>query len=231
VSGLGDYGRAPCSLGLARELLADAWALHEEIGRPIPSSMFIYLPYFGPEPVEPRRRKPNLGAYMTETMVQSADLVRGSDELVAFPHYGTLSFSSEAAYRFTERCAPKRGPAKLSKRNRERFIREVASAERGRLIRRMAVNLEVEALAGRATRPVNQLAAQTWLALNERVCPMEEVPFVWDLAAESTALIVQNLRDGYRNAEEAKQAAFEMMDELYEVIDSLMEDAEDELRW
>lgn len=218
---------APCSVELAREVLADAWALHEELDEPMPARLLVCLPYLGSEPILPHRRTPNLGAYMLELLQRTPDLFRGSEHLVEVPMYGGLFFASDAAYAFCQEHRPRRGPQRLSKNNLARFIREAAIQEREALLRRMAVNLEVESLAGRATQRINRVAARTWLGLTEEVVPFHDVPFIQALAADSAEMIIENLRMGFLTQADANAAGL-AMDELDGLSDDEDEDEDDE---
>jgi len=216
-----DISYAPCTLDLARELVADIWTLHEEKNKPFPGRFFIYRIYLGQEPIMPRRRTPNLGAYMTETMVLSPQLVRNSEEMVEYNSYGGLAFASEEAYQFVRDHAPRRGRPRLSARNLDSFIEKVVPREIDQLLSRMAINLELEAIAGRATQKTNQIAAQTWLAISERVCPYQEIPFIYHLADLATQRLVRNLRMGFESQEQANQASLELEDAMMEYLDDL----------
>lgn len=84
------------------------------------------------------------------------------------------------------------------------FLREVMPLERDRLLHRMAINLEVEALAGRAARKDNQTAARLWLGMKENVAPLETIPFIHGLAGNGIDAIAEDLRRGFKN----QRAAF-----------------------
>jgi hypothetical protein len=86
-------------------------------------------------------------------------------------------------------------------------LTEVAAAERELLTRRLAINLEVEARAGRARRHENQALARVVVALAERVVPFEEIPFVQALNAAGMGFIAQNVALGHRSQREANAAA------------------------
>ncbi len=212
---------SPCTLELARELIGAAWLLHQQQKRPFPGMFFIYRPYLGSDPIEPCKRTPNLGAYMMETMVQSADLVQDSCELIDYTPYSSLSISSDAAYEFVKENAPKRGAGKLSKKNMERFIKEIVPQDMGMILSRMASNLEVECIAGRATQRLNQTAAKVWLALTENLCQPSDVDYICDIAKDSADFIIQNVRDGYNTQEEANQAALEYDDTMSSIFDEM----------
>ena len=215
--GRDDVLYAPCTIGLARELVADVWALHEQQERPFPGRFFIYRLYLGEELIEPCWRTPNLGAYMLETMVTGPALVKGSEILGDNAPYGGLWFSSDDAYQFIKNNRSKQR-WQLPKGKFEAYVRLIAPIERDQLLARMAVNLEAEAIAGRGTRKLNQIAARTWLGIKEQVCPLEEVPYIRALAKQSVQMIAQNLRSGYECQEQANLASLEMDDEMAELL-------------
>lgn len=229
-----DIVYAQISLAFARDVLADAWALHERLDRPLLGRFFIYRNYLGDEPILPRQREPNLGAYMMEMMVPTPALTRKSDELLDYGPYGGLAFSSDPAYAFVRDHLPKRG-SRLKKADFEAFLREVEVYERDWLLARMAANLELEALAGRATQDVNQTAARTYVALKQGVVPFHEVPFIRAIAQEAAERIIGNLKAGYASQQEANEAGLAMDDEMSRMIQNLqggwlgdLEDDEDE---
>jgi hypothetical protein len=102
------------------------------------------------------------------------------------------------------------------------FVAKGASKERDTLARRLAVNLEVEALAGRSSKPASRAAARVWIALTEDVVPFEKIPFVRLLCGHATRAITASLLKGFGSQEEANRAAIdrdmkEMEDELGEI--------------
>ncbi len=214
---------APCAVAFARELVADTWAFHEELGKPLPGRFFIYRPYLGQEPIVPRRRKPNLGAYMLEAMTPSLELFEGSEELPKYRAYEQLWFSSDAAYRLLDELTAD-GKRELRTKQFDEYIEKVAPLERELLLSRMAANLEVESLAGRATKAVNRLAARTWLGLSEDVMPIHKVPFVRALGLLSAQAILTNLRMGHRTQAEANAAREEADRRLEEGLTGLDHD-------
>ncbi|GIW71663.1 MAG: hypothetical protein KatS3mg102_1205 [Planctomycetota bacterium] len=189
-------GFAPCTLELARELLAEAWWLHHERDAPPPGRFLLYRPYLGPEPVRPGRRRPQLGAYLLESWVRGPELAEGSEALCEHPVYGALWCGSGEAYEFVARWGRRdpHGVTYLPERAFETFVREIAAAEREVLVRRLAANLEVEAWAGRARRPANRIAARTYLVLAERLVPFYRVPYVRELCRRAVPAIGAELR-------------------------------------
>jgi hypothetical protein len=197
---------APVTLPLARELVAGALAIHASRGAPPPGRFLLYRAYLGAEPIAPRRREPNLGAYALELLIRGPELADGSERLSEEPTYRELWFSGDAAYDFVRSHAPPPTyptvppvPDALT----DRFVREVAAQESDRLIARMAANLELESWGGRAQSPANKLAARTWVVLSERVAPFHEVPFVRALARYAIQSIQINLALGFRSQREA----------------------------
>ena len=209
---------APCSLALARELVADTWAVHERIGRPLPGGFFIYRSYLGTAPIRPARRRPNLGAYMTETMVVSPALVDGSDDLLDSNLYAGLWFASDAAYCFVREHGPKRG-RRIPKKLLEAFLREIVPGDIETLAARMAANLEVEALGGRAIHKANRIASRTWLGITQQCRPAFEIPYVRALAERSLDVVVRNVRMGFTSQSEVNQAGLERDDQMYQDMD------------
>lgn len=216
---------APCTVLLARELVADAWAVQEELDQPFPWQFLICRPCLGEEPIEPLRRTPNLGAYMLEIVQRSPDLFKGSEKLADEAIYGGLFFVSDAAYDYVDAVRPKRGRQRLSKKKLDGFIREVAILDKEMLLGRMAANLELESIAGRATQKQNRVAARTWLGLTEDIVPFHEVPFIRALAELSTEIILDNLKAGLHSQVEAERAALELEAALdYEFTDEELDD-------
>jgi hypothetical protein len=125
-------------------VVADALAVHEESGRPFPGRFLLYRHYLGAEPLSARRREPNLGTYMTETIVRGPQLVEGTELAFETPIYGGLWSGSDESYEFVRRFPPpgrakkRRGPAALSMPESafEEFVAKVASKERQALARR-----------------------------------------------------------------------------------------------
>lgn len=224
----------PCGFDLARELVAEAWAVHEETGRPLPGALLLYRHFLGPEPIEPVRRRANLGAYLLETMVRGPEIVESSEDLLEHSLFGDFWFASDEAYEFVRmkirrRPGGRRGAARsgapLSEDDRKVFAREVGLLERDVLARRLAANLEVEALAGRAKERLNRMAARTYLALVEDVVPFEKIPYVRALCDRAVESIAENIRMGYRNQREANEAALRADQESAEIMNDLERDS------
>lgn len=206
LQGRGELVLAPCSPALAREVLADAAAIHAERGTPFPGPLFVCRPYLGPEPLAARRRTPDLRAYPIDRIERTPAMFEGCEVLHHHPAYGAFTFTSDAAYAFLS-SNPVRNDGTVPSEKFETFVREIAARDKDVLLARMAANLEVEALAGRASDEANQTAARAWLGLRDAVVPFHEVPYVRRLCEESIGMVAQNLRLGFRSQAEADRAA------------------------
>jgi len=198
------FATAPVREPLARELVSDALAVHLKEAFPVPGQLLLFRPWLGPEPSEPRARAPQLGPYGLTDLPRGGDLAAGSARLFEDPIFGSLWFSGDEAYEFF-RTAPR---VREGRRRQlvEAFLHGPAKLERERLLRRMALNLETEALGGRSAKPMNRLAARTWLALSERLTPFAEVPYVRKLAQHAAEMISENVARGFRNQREVNEA-------------------------
>lgn len=205
---------APCDVALARELVADALALHVDTDRAVPGRFLLYRHYLGPEPLEPARRRAKLDAYMLESFVPTPALAKGSERLARESIFSDLAPKAPWAYEFLRPEVHKRRP--LSDDVLVNFIREAERNDRDLLLSRMATNLELEALAGRAQKPLNRAAARTYVAIRERVMPFETVPYVREIYRDAAAGILMNLHMGFRSQEEANQAALDLEEALRE---------------
>jgi hypothetical protein len=190
---------ALCDLAFARALVADALSTHAAIGRPVPGCLLLYRPLLGDEPIAPAARKPDLGAYLLETVVRGPALVEGTEELLDHPLYRDLWPCGDDAYAFVGAIPKKKGrrSAKAQAQLVDEFIANVASKEKDVLALRLATNLEVEARAGRAKKPLNKLAASVYLAIAENVVGYETVPYVRGLAEHALDAIKKNIGLGY----------------------------------
>ncbi len=229
-----DMRLAPCDLPFARALLADAFAVGAANGRPPPAVWLLFAGFLGAPPLEPTRYEPDLGPYLLETFARGPKLAARSDELIDDASYATLGFDCDAAYAFVRRHPP-RGKGYTAARLTS-FIGAVEPHERERLLRRLAINLELEARAGRVRRATNRLAAATWIVLHERLLPFAEVPWVRALAADSVERTAYNLSRGYQSQAEANQAALErdgidgpdFLDELIDMMPELFPETRDQ---
>lgn len=201
---------SPCDLETVREILGDALAVHEERGVAPPGRFLIGRAFLGEGPLPARRREAELGAYRLHRLQLGPELVEGSEALLEHPVYGGLYFTSDALYDFIRERLPaserEQQDFTLSPADFDTFVGCVPERERRGLLKKMALNLEIEALGGRHRRRVHRLAAKTWLALDRGVVPFEQVPYVRGLCAEAHDSILVNLRCGFRNQEEANRA-------------------------
>jgi hypothetical protein len=188
---------------LARAYLADAWAIHETRGEPFPGRLFVYRPFFGEAPIQARRRKPDLSAYRLENIrLSPANFKKEAVSVLGHPAFDELWFSSGEAYGILDQFS-KGGRQELSPKQFDDFVVRIFPLERHLLLSRMAANLEVESLAGRAEKNINRLAARMWLGISEEVMPFHEIPFVRSLCRQSAEKILYNLKLGFRNQAEA----------------------------
>lgn len=208
---------APCAPKFGREIIADAMARSLETGNRIPPNAFLCLQYLGQDLIVPKCREPNLGTYMLEVIRRTPEMVADSSELMDSVPFEGLWFSGEAAYDFIESNLKGR-KTRLPDKAFEEYLREVCILERDQILRRMAANLELESLAGRATRKESKIAARTYLALLEEVVPFHHIPYIRLLAAHSVKIIQQNLKNGYREQEEANKAAMDMDEGMFEMF-------------
>ena len=218
-----------CSPDLAREILADTWALHEEQQRPFPGALFGVRPYLGPEPIIPRRRTPDLSAYGLANAPRTPQLVAHCDDLMSIDRYGRLYFVSDAAYDFVGKVGPKKGSL-LKANDFQAFVDGVAAPEKATLLSRVSANLEVEALAGRAGERLNGIAARTWLALSENVVPFGDVPYVRSLCRKSVQIILDNLRNGFHSQAEVNEAADREDEERDRLLEKMIGEMPDDTR-
>ena len=211
LEGAGGVAIAPADVPFARALIADALALHERSGRPAPAPCLLYRHLLGGEPLPARRREPDLSAYALDRWPRSPSLVFGSELLAKLALCEELYCASDAAYAFLASRMRRDGVARVhfavDAPTFRAYLAEIAAAERDLLTRRLAVNLEVEARAGRAGRRENQALARVVLALAEEVVPFEEIPFVQALNAAGMAFVAQNVALGHRSQREANEAA------------------------
>ena len=215
-----DIRTVPCTVDLARELVADALAIHAKRNVPPPAHALLSWHMLGDGPVPAKPRQPRLGVYMTESIVRSPDMARGSDKLVENPAWGALCNPSDEAYALMtaakKRLKGKRDLAAnvIGSPLFDEFLALAEKNGRDALLRRMTVNLEVEALAGRAKLPQNKLACFTWVALAEKVVPFGSVPFVRALVEKEIAMMAHNVSLGERSQRAANAKVMELDDEM-----------------
>lgn len=212
----------PCSLPLARDLFADALSMHASSGKRVPPKAYLIRQYLGSERLLPRPRTPNLGVYMLETLRRTPELVTEYEPMLEDEPFGGLWFHSDAAYAYVRANQKSLRPHKPQASWMKSFLLEACITERDSLLHHMAINLEVEALAGRARRSVNKMAARNYLAIEEEVVPFDTIPYVRALAERALDVILGNLQQGFRNQAEANQAALERDDKMQEMMDQLL---------
>lgn len=211
---------ASASVSLFRELLADSFALHEELGTAPPGRLFPLIAYLGDELVVPRKREPDLSAYGLEMLPVTPELFTDGILLAENPLYGCLFPASDEAYAFCEAHWDKRRKS-IHASDFSMFLQEIMPLEQERLLRRIAINLEVEALVGRAQDEDNQAAARLWLGAKENVVQFWTIPFVQELADLSIVHIADDLRRGFKNQREAFAASEEEPASSYEELANL----------
>jgi len=210
---------ASCDEAFARELIADALATSEASGRPVPGRWLLYRSFLGEAPIEPARRTPNLGAYMLETVVRRPELAEDTETLLDSSAYHQLGFDSDAAYAFVrEKTRGRPRTLKIRPELVTEFLDVVEPHERERLTRRLSVNLEHEARAGRAKQRINRLAARAWIALSEELVSFSELPYARALAIRSLRAIEHNVAKGHRTQDEANQASLVTEEGLQEAL-------------
>ena len=193
---------APCTLELARELISDAVGLSLELGKRLPPQVYFCRQYFGESPLGLARRTPDLSAYQPVPKTKRASLIAASSKLMEVPIYFGLWFSSDAAYQFIREH---REGLTIPEAKYERFMREVCVLSRADLEHRLAVNLEVEALAGRVGRKANRMAACVLSTLKSGDVPFWDIPYVQELAVYSVYAITKNIDHGFQNQDEANE--------------------------
>jgi hypothetical protein len=121
-----------------------------------------------------------------------------------------LYCASDRAYQFVARqlelASHEDAFLVLNDREMQSFIEEVVLEERPRLLQRLAMNLEVEARAGRAKRASNKRLAHLWLGLQHEVVPFADVPFVVELSHIGFDAVLSNVLQGYTTQAEANAA-------------------------
>ena len=215
-----DFRTIPCDLDMARELVGDALAIHAKRGVPPPAHALLSWHMLGLTPIPVKPHQPRLGVYMIESIVRSPDLTRGSDALVKDPAWGTLHNPSDEAYALMTAAYKRfKGKRNLVSVVMDSFLFDefLALAEkhgRDTLLRRMAVNLEVEALAGRAKLPQNKLACFTWVAISENLIPFGSVPYVRALAEKEIFMMAHNVSLGEHSQRDVNAKVMNLEDEV-----------------
>ncbi len=199
-----------CSMELARELVADALAIHEQTRRPPPGRFFIYRPVFGAEPIVPRRRSPDLGAYgVPGPEAASPVSEREAFDMLDCPGYRELWFCSDFVYETISKMT-RGGRQRLSDIQLEKLMVEVLPQERERLLSRLAANLEILALAGKASRRENRLAFRVWRELSKGDANPAAIPFLRALCRRTAEIVGYNLAMGFRSQAQANRVVEEM---------------------
>jgi len=194
---------APCTSELARELLADARVLNEEADAPLPAGIFILCGLLGGEPILPKRRNPRLDAYDLDNIAGAKKLLRNSGIIATRPPFAYVLFTSTAAYDYVSDSLE--SVEEPDKNYVDAFIRYAMTHERDTLLSRMATNLELEALAGRAGEQASETAALVYQAIAHETVPFENIPFLRRIAEDSIDQINANLALGFTSQEEANE--------------------------
>lgn len=217
-----DLPQTSCDLAFARRLVADALHVHARTGRPVPGRFLLYRAFLGDEPLVAAPHAPDLRPYLTETIVRGPSIAEGSEVLLEHGLYDQLWCASAEAFDFVRRLKRRSAGPKARHGVVDEFIATVAVKEKDLLVRRLAMNLEIEALGGRAKLAVNRAAARTWVALTEDVVPFARIPYVRALAGCSLDSIRASLRDGFTNQQQVNDSVFErelLERELFEQVE------------
>jgi hypothetical protein len=99
------------------------------------------------------------------------------------------------------------GSFQLSPEALREFFETILVHDLPDLVRRLGANLEVEAMAGRASRARTRRLAALYVALSEEAVPYPLVPFLHELQRQGMMRIADNLLMGFRTQEEANAAA------------------------
>ncbi len=211
---------APCTGELARELLADAWVSNEKADELLPAGLFILRGLLGGAPILPKRRKPRLDAYDPDNIADAKKLLKNSGIIATRPPFAYVLFTSTAAYDYV---SDSRESAEEPDKNYvDAFIRRAMPHERDIMLSRMATNLELEALAGRAGEEACKTAALVYDAVAHETIPSERIPFLRRIAEASIDQINTNLALGFTSQEEANETL--MRAEEAGVFDDLLDE-------
>ncbi len=195
-----------CSLEFALRMVAWALEIHKQANAPILGEFLISRIYLGGDPIQPQSFEPDLSAYHLRESTFQMELVALSTLLMDEPTYNTFLFFSNHSYNFIKEYAPKRGRACLSKKKLDLYCEQVLPHEIEILLPRMAQNLQLEAMAGRVDKKINQIAAHTWYALKNQLIPYTQIPYIMEMVQDSIPMTIENVRDGFSNQNEANQA-------------------------
>jgi hypothetical protein len=201
--------RAPCGIALARALVAEALDARKRNGRPLAGALVLYRHLLGDEPLVAAAREPELGAYGLDGLQRDASLVDGSEDLADTALCQSLYCASDEAYRFVERLREQDDAALEPDADVLGEFATIALRDRPSLLRRLAVNLEVEALAGRAEAASNRRLARLYHGLCHEVVPFSDTPFVRALCDRAIRSIDFNLACGYRSQLDVNDAVLD----------------------
>ena len=151
---------------------------------------------------------------MTETFVRGPELATGSEFAVAYPIYSELLPDSPEQYDFVRRHAKKGVRGSKGRKDRlslpkeafEEFISQLASKGKDVLTRHLAVNLEVEAIAGRSSTYASRAAARALVALEENLAPFATIKFARLICAQWADSALEFIERGYLTLEQAMAA-------------------------
>lgn len=211
---------APCDLSLARELMGDTLAVHARLGTPPPALALLGWHMFGEAPVLTQTRQPRLDIYAIDDVVRSPEMVAKSDRLIGSALWQSLNNPSEECYAMVLRAQKELANNQdllekvTTREGYDQFIGIMERTSKDILLQRMAVNLEVEALAGRADTTLNRLACSTWIALKEKIVPFRDVPYIEGLAMFELEMTVHNVELGHTSQCQANAKMFELQDEM-----------------
>jgi hypothetical protein len=175
-----------------------------ENGKPLPPRAYLCRQYLWESRIDAQRRTSDLSAYKPLPKADILARVADSAVLLDAPIYGCLWFTSDDAYQFIRQH---RKGLTLPADKFDVFVREVCAVEGIELMNRMAANLEVEALAGRAGERMNRIAASVQAAIDGVMTPFRDIHYVRGLAKISVEMIAQNVERGYRSQDEADRDA------------------------
>jgi len=209
-----EVATAPCTIEMAREFVADAFARHDT---PPPAEFLLLRPYLGAAPIEPCPREPDLSAFPAPEPSVGSGHVEHSMELLDSPLFGDLLFVSDAAYEFLDSVEIWDDDGDddeiINEAVYNQFVSEIAEPEKATLIAKMAANLDFAHLAGLDGDPLVQMAASVHHALQDGSAPFAEIPYVHGLCANSIMAIDENLCQGFTSQAEADAAMLEDLDD------------------
>lgn len=196
----GDHGMAMASVDLdfVRDIIADALWRHLDAGTAPPMDLFVALPFFGNEPIRPKRREPDLSSYGLDALTPTPDLVNNSAFLAEFPLAACLMPETGQILDFCRLFMPKRGDA-LSHRDFEAFLDGPMREQMPVVVDRLATNLEILAMSDKGESVEARRLAELWFGLKNKVLPYREIAFVRELAEMTTTRTIQDIRFLFAN--------------------------------